>query len=285
MRLAAHLPRTPHPAPGKRAGDDRRFARQLDAHLAHSPPVGSASSLGAVAASPFGPLSESSNRKTFIDLASLLNTAFPDYDFSGLRVDQFAKEPSALHVRTSLNAALAEASARIDQALLTSGSFVDALWAALEDVIEPSECDIYSYEPDFESDPFSEEGCIWSLNYLFYNRSLKKIAFLMCRRAARSSHAAAAALGMTGVAGATPQFAMDGLSSASDRDANDDSDADAYYDDDDDDDASRAAKSAAPITPLSFSQRSRPSRGAPSAALYADDDALDVDMEYSIVRP
>ena len=37
-----------------------------------------------------------------------------------------------------------------------------------------------SYNPDFESDPFGEEGSLWSFNYFFYNKKMKRILFLSC---------------------------------------------------------------------------------------------------------
>lgn len=39
----------------------------------------------------------------------------------------------------------------------------------------------YSYNPDLNSDPFGEDGCLWSFNYFFYNKKLKRIVFLSCR--------------------------------------------------------------------------------------------------------
>ncbi|MBO8695542.1 hypothetical protein INO35_14300, partial [Staphylococcus aureus] len=51
-----------------------------------------------------------------------------------------------------------------------------------------SQCDIYSYTPDMRSDPFSEDGCLWSFNYFFYNKKLKRILFFTCRRIISSSY-------------------------------------------------------------------------------------------------
>uniref|UniRef100_A0A8I4A2S0 Repressor of RNA polymerase III transcription MAF1 homolog n=1 Tax=Callithrix jacchus TaxID=9483 RepID=A0A8I4A2S0_CALJA len=44
-----------------------------------------------------------------------------------------------------------------------------------------AECDIYSYNPDLDSDPFGEDGSLWSFNYFFYNKRLKRIVFFSCR--------------------------------------------------------------------------------------------------------
>lgn len=38
---------------------------------------------------------------------------------------------------------------------------------------------VYSYSPDMEGDPFTE-GCLWSFNHFFLNKSLKRVLFLHC---------------------------------------------------------------------------------------------------------
>jgi hypothetical protein len=38
-----------------------------------------------------------------------------------------------------------------------------------------------SYKSDLESDPFGEKGSVWSFNYFFYNKKLKRILYLSCR--------------------------------------------------------------------------------------------------------
>ncbi len=40
---------------------------------------------------------------------------------------------------------------------------------------------LFSYRPDGTSDPFSESGIIWSFNFFFHNRKLRRILFLTCR--------------------------------------------------------------------------------------------------------
>ncbi len=44
-----------------------------------------------------------------------------------------------------------------------------------------------SYCPDGTSDPFSESGIIWSFNFFFYNRKLRRILFLTCRADCKTS--------------------------------------------------------------------------------------------------
>ena len=60
------------------------------------------------------------------------------------------------------------------------------LWAAVEEAIALRDCEVYSYVPDLEADPFSE-GVLWSFNYFFFNKSLKRIVYLSC--VARSKYA------------------------------------------------------------------------------------------------
>ncbi|NXO46483.1 MAF1 polymerase, partial [Locustella ochotensis] len=55
------------------------------------------------------------------------------------------------------------------------------LWDAVDEEICLAECDIYSYNPDLDSDPFGEDGSLWSFNYFFYNKRLKRIVFFTCR--------------------------------------------------------------------------------------------------------
>ena len=40
---------------------------------------------------------------------------------------------------------------------------------------------LVSYNPDLNSDPYGEEGTLWSFNYFFYNKKMKRILFLTCR--------------------------------------------------------------------------------------------------------
>lgn len=46
---------------------------------------------------------------------------------------------------------------------------------------------VCSYRPDGTSDPFSESGIIWSFNFFFYNRKLRRILFLTCRADCKTS--------------------------------------------------------------------------------------------------
>ena len=47
---------------------------------------------------------------------------------------------------------------------------------------------LFSYRPDGTSDPFSESGIIWSFNFFFHNRKLRRILFLTCRADSKISN-------------------------------------------------------------------------------------------------
>ncbi|KAJ8687708.1 hypothetical protein QAD02_023502 [Eretmocerus hayati] len=123
-----------------------------------------------------GPLCDTISRKTLFYLIATLNSAFyPDYDFSDAKSHEFSKEPS---IQWVMNAVDSNLSATLGDHYRTMRG---ALWATIEDEIFMNECDIYSYNPDLASDPFGEDGCLWSFNYFFYNKKLKRIVFFTCR--------------------------------------------------------------------------------------------------------
>ncbi|XP_069945727.1 repressor of RNA polymerase III transcription MAF1 homolog isoform X2 [Cherax quadricarinatus] len=122
------------------------------------------------------PLEDKINRKTLFYLISTLNAAFyPDYDFSNASSQEFSREPSLEWVMHAVERQMM-AVARSEFISVES-----ALWAALDTAICLRECEIYSYNPDQTSDPYSEDGCLWSFNYFFYNPRLKRIVFFTCR--------------------------------------------------------------------------------------------------------
>ncbi|XP_069112747.1 repressor of RNA polymerase III transcription MAF1 homolog isoform X2 [Argopecten irradians] len=123
-----------------------------------------------------GYLCDTISTKTLFYLISTLNASFnPDYDFSNAKSEEFSKEPSIQWVLGTINTQMhAAAGERFDP-------LTQKMWSAVDAEIGLQECDIYSYNPDLSSDPYGEEGCIWSFNYFFYNKKLKRIVFFTCR--------------------------------------------------------------------------------------------------------
>ncbi|KAF8322577.1 Maf1-domain-containing protein [Clavulina sp. PMI_390] len=146
--------------------------------------------------SPFGSLDQSQARKTFCLLIATLNAAFPDHDFSDISPDEFTKEfnggapilsalsnalathdaSAARHLSTRTFAAFPasyeepkEDSMRRSASPITSvlrqlnqtspavSTTHPALFHLLNEVVNLSECEIYSYSPDVYSDPHGDD--------------------------------------------------------------------------------------------------------------------------------
>lgn len=112
------------------------------------------------------------SRKLLFTLLSTLNAAFPDYDFSGVKSSEFSREPTLMYVMDDVNTNL---STSLGDEYTDVG---DRLWKGIDEEIVVEECEIYSYNPSSESDPFMEDDCLWSFNYFFYNKHLKRVLFM-----------------------------------------------------------------------------------------------------------
>ncbi|XP_077993650.1 repressor of RNA polymerase III transcription MAF1 homolog [Glandiceps talaboti] len=128
------------------------------------------------------PLCDTCSRKMIFYLTSTLNASFhPDYDFSEAKSHEFSREPSFQWVVNAIDSNLFVAGGEVYSALKPK------LWAAIDDEIVLADCDFYSYNPDLECDPYGEEGILWSFNYFFYNKKLKRILFFTCRAISSSA--------------------------------------------------------------------------------------------------
>eukprot|EP01018_Ginkgo_biloba_P035821 Gb_01046 [translate_table: standard] len=160
----------------KLAGIDKKLSRSLEQevleYLAQSPQ----SNLS----SPVGPLCSTASRRTLIHLILTLNHMYPDYDFSMVQAHHFYKECGLNTVKQKTENYLLEA-AKV-WAMDNGGDLLllECIWKAIDEVIDLADCDIYSYMPEFEGDPFMERGAIWSFNFFFYNKKLKRILSFSC---------------------------------------------------------------------------------------------------------
>lgn len=130
--------------------------------------------------SPADFLLSRSSRKTLIYLVLTLNHMYPDYDFSAVKAHQFFTEESWDIFKQILDTYMFEAS---KEWIETNGgsSLLETLYKALDEVVKLAECEIYSYNPDSDADPFLERGAIWSFNFFFYNRKQRRVvSFRLC---------------------------------------------------------------------------------------------------------
>ncbi|KAG9252024.1 mitogen-activated protein kinase MAF1 [Emericellopsis atlantica] len=138
--------------------------------------------------SAFGPLSELSSRRTFAYLIATLNASHPHYDFSHvLRPGDFKRERNLRRVMVNLDSILQNVRPGFEAKSFGSslGASPDPVWgpqcwSLIDKEMRLNECTIIGYHPDV--DPFEEdESAIWAAHYFFFNRALKRVAYLYVR--------------------------------------------------------------------------------------------------------
>jgi hypothetical protein len=177
----------------KAAGSDKKLYRNIENSLESqyesllrlsasvSPPHDSGHSpLNLSRSSPFGPLSQVSSRRTFAYLIATLNASHPDYDFShDLRPADFRKERSLKAVINTIDSTLysmrpssgmtLQVPSQVSYTTTSSASPANQTWGPhMWSTID---------------NPFDgEEGStIWSLNYFFFNKDRKRVAYIYVR--------------------------------------------------------------------------------------------------------
>ncbi len=145
--------------------------------------------------SPLGDFHNTSTQRLMTDLILTLNASFPDYEFSNIRPSHFSRSPSSTVAINRTNERLSELAACTPQ----GANFLPQLWNAIDDVINLSESDVYSYVPpsrDDDDDALSFltdslDGTdsampLWSFNFFFVNKSLKRIVLFTCVQCMRT---------------------------------------------------------------------------------------------------
>jgi hypothetical protein len=162
----------------KDTGEDKQLRKELESKLLEeieelkTPEYSFSSSI----VSPFGPLDQTASRRTFFYLIATLNAVFPDYDFSGMRHEVFNKLPSVSMVQNTVQNTL------FKLVNSPSTSFLQQrIWTAIDETVDLSNCDIYSFNPDWKCDPYSDEPTIWAYHFFFVNRNLKRIVLFTYR--------------------------------------------------------------------------------------------------------
>ncbi|KAF9223522.1 Maf1-domain-containing protein [Gyrodon lividus] len=162
--------------------------------LSHSPPLPSWLD-HEPEETPFGPMDKHASRKTLYLLIATLNIAFPDHEFSDVRPAHFNKEKSGASVLNSLSTTLlsphpsgiraprtysaypptspnffpssvptSSSSSLLTQMVaspyappqIVSGTH-PTLYRILDETIGLSDCQVFSYSPDIDSDPHAND--------------------------------------------------------------------------------------------------------------------------------
>ncbi|KAI6208067.1 Repressor of RNA polymerase III transcription MAF1 [Aphelenchoides besseyi] len=113
------------------------------------------------------------SRRTLFNLVAVLNLSYSDYDFSQTKSERFSL--------ANIEDCIANVNAKLIATVPAFMEMKDRFWGVINEEIRIDECILYSYIPEYTNDPFTEDGCIWAFNYMFWNRNLKRILFLCCR--------------------------------------------------------------------------------------------------------
>jgi hypothetical protein len=105
------------------------------------------------------------------DLVSTLNHAFPDYDFSQTKLDAFKLEDTS--------AAIVKVGNYLSEIIKQEPMWLTTVWNTIDTEIKLSSCRVYSYVPDMEGDPFSDQS-VWSFNFFFVDSDSRKVALFTC---------------------------------------------------------------------------------------------------------
>jgi hypothetical protein len=89
--------------------------------------------------------------------------------------------PHIMRVKNEINGFLNEA-ARVYEATVGAGAepLSSEILKLIDTTINLVDCEVYTYKAVAEGDPFCDDGNLWSFNYFFYNRKLKRILYFYC---------------------------------------------------------------------------------------------------------
>jgi hypothetical protein len=139
----------------------------------------SADSAKLLSLSALGDFQEMKTRRLMTDLILTLNASFPDYDFGSVRAKDFKKVP--------LEEAMKSANDRLSVLASHKEGFLSTLWESIDDVITLSDAQVYAFVPprdelSFLTQTLAEDDSppLWSFNYFFVNKHVKRILFFCC---------------------------------------------------------------------------------------------------------
>ncbi|KAK3069195.1 RNA polymerase III-inhibiting protein maf1 [Teratosphaeriaceae sp. CCFEE 6253] len=204
VRLSASL----SPPYNATSSDDGKGSEQDGGHRKKRSRTAELPEIDLSRASPFGPLSQITARRTFAYLIATLNASHPDYDFSHLlRPTDFRKERSLRHMMQIVDATLQNLRPKPSMLYLAPPTAVSRsapvvanstgnevwspirMWGMIDKEMGLRACEKYRYVPD--DDPFDGEdggGSVWSYHYFFFNKEKKRVCYLHLRGLSVISH-------------------------------------------------------------------------------------------------
>jgi hypothetical protein len=146
----------------KKAGDEKKQSKILESKFAdtvfNNPSAKSDISL--------------KTKKILGDLIQTMNCSMVDYDFSELTPDSFAQVSHNEAVQT-INSLLAEIT-------VSSPSFINDMWRDMNDaMVNLNQCEVYKLVDSSFLDEV-ETGTIWTFNYFFCSKELKRVLYFTC---------------------------------------------------------------------------------------------------------
>jgi len=145
----------------KRVGTDKKLYSELEnyynSYMTKNPQT-------AFANTAFGPLFVKKNREILIELVSVLNAMFDDYDFRGVGPERFVREESYMEAMNKIDSILISYLPNYERDIKNN------FWTTLDQEIILRDCVVFSYVPDGDCNPFSDKGYVWSYNFFFYNK-------------------------------------------------------------------------------------------------------------------
>lgn len=126
---------------------------------------------GRMRSQSLGSLDERCSQTLLTEMRHALNDCFPDYDFSTMKFEQFVPH-SVKECMKTVNKHLEFVVKELDC------QFLSKLWKSVNESVELERCEVFSYQPDMNDDPFSD-GILWSFNFFIYNKERGRIAYFM----------------------------------------------------------------------------------------------------------
>eukprot|EP01024_Parvocaulis_polyphysoides_P059500 TRINITY_DN6436_c0_g1_i1.p1 TRINITY_DN6436_c0_g1~~TRINITY_DN6436_c0_g1_i1.p1 ORF type:complete len:278 (-),score=21.06 TRINITY_DN6436_c0_g1_i1:229-1062(-) len=163
----------------KPAGSDKKLSKSIELGFYQ----GNESSSMEFSKSPVGPLSDARSAdgsKTLVNLILTLNHVYPDYDFTRLKAEDFQKEDGSTRAQEVIDSFLLEVG-KVWEESRYQDSFLDTLWATIDDAIQLKTCDVYSYRTDGGRQLLGDDSSIWFFSFFFYNKGMKRMLYFGCR--------------------------------------------------------------------------------------------------------